>query len=312
MRRSAEARPRRNAAAPRIAIFTDRLDWHVEQLSSALARLGATPVAVRLAACKIDTSRPFGLAIPGFGGAPPDAGIVRAIGDGSLEMITMRLGVLHALSELLVPLVNNARAIERCTDKGMASFLLARAGIATPETFVAQTPAQAKAIARRQCAAGPMVLKPLFGAQGWGLRLILCERGLPGPDEIGGVYYLQKFVAPRGECFEDTRILVSRGRIVAAMRRRSDHWITNVGQGAKPVAVEPSAQECDIALRAAAALGADFAGVDLIAGADGAPLALEVNSMAGWSGLQRVTPFSIADRLAQDVLAALGSARAHG
>jgi glutathione synthase/RimK-type ligase-like ATP-grasp enzyme len=55
-------------------------------------------------------------------------------------------------------------------------------------------------------------------------------------------------------------------------------------------------------LRAANALGAVCAGVDLIADADGAPLVLEVNSMAGWSGLQRVTGFSIAERLAADVL----------
>ena len=31
-------------------------------------------------------------------------------------------------------------------------------------------------------------------------------------------------------------------------------------------------------------------------------MVLEVNSMAGWSGLQRVTGFSIAERLAADVL----------
>jgi glutathione synthase/RimK-type ligase-like ATP-grasp enzyme len=89
------------------------------------------------------------------------------------------------------------------------------------------------------------------------------------------------------------------------MLRRSNHWITNVRQGAKPVAIEPSPQELDIALQAAKALGAFFAGVDLIAEEDGAPLVLEVNSMAGWSGLQSVTSFSIAQRLASDVLAAI-------
>ena len=61
--------------------------------------------------------------------------------------------------------------------------------------------------------------------------------------------------------------------------------------------------------RAAAALGVDFAGVDIINDERGAPLILEVNSMAGWSGLQRVTPFSIADRLAADALAQMTRAR---
>jgi RimK family alpha-L-glutamate ligase len=289
---------------PRVAVFTDKLDWHVEKTLQAFRALGAAPVAVRLSACKIDTARPFGLAIPGFR-APPDLVIVRAIGDGSLEAITMRLGVLHALESLGVPVVNSARAIERCTDKSMATFLLARAGLATPATFAAQSLAQAREIARRECAHGPLVMKPLFGAQGWGLRLIRRESDLPSIEDARGVYYLQRFVPPRGDVFEDTRVLVSRGKIVAAMRRRSPQWITNVRQGAKPVAIEPCARECEVALRAAAALGADVAGVDLIADETGAPMVLEVNSMAGWSGLQRVTPFDIAARLAADAAAAL-------
>lgn len=290
---------------PRVAIFTDKLDWHVDETTLAFDRLGAVAIPVRLAACKIEPSRPSRLIIPGFHSALPDAAVVRAIGDGTLEMITMRLGILHALESLGVPVFNCARAIERCTDKSMASFMLSRAGIATPETFVTQTLAQARAIVRRECRRGPLVLKPLFGAQGWGLRLVRDERNLPKPEEIGGVFYLQRFVAPRQRPYEDKRILISNGNIIGAMLRRSNHWITNVRQGAKPIPVEPTAQEGDLALRSAEALGAFFAGVDLIAQDDGAPLVLEVNSMAGWSGLQSITSFSIAERLARDILAAI-------
>jgi len=291
-----------------VAVFTDKLDWHVIRTLRAFRRQGATPVAVRLSACKIETGRAQGLVIPGFHDLP-DLAIVRAIGDGSLEAITMRLGILHALEALGVPVLNSARAIERCTDKSMASFLLAQAGLPTPQTFAAQTLAQARAIARRECAKGPLVMKPLFGAQGWGLRLIERESDLPSLQDARGVFYLQRFVGPARPPFEDMRILVSGGDIIAAMRRRSSHWITNVRQGAKPVAVDPSAREAEIALAAAAALGVDFAGVDIINDERGAPLILEVNSMAGWSGLQRVTPFSIADRVAADALAQMTRAR---
>ncbi len=301
--------PQGGGKKPRVAVFTDKLDWHVEKTLQAFRSAGATPIAVRLSACKIDTTRASSLAIPGFH-ALPDLAIVRALGDGSLEAITMRLGVLHALEALRVPLVNSARAIERCTDKSMASFLLAQAGVPTPETFAAQTLAQARAIARRECGKGPLVMKPLFGAQGWGLRLIESEGDIPSLDEARGVFYLQRFVGPTRPPFEDMRILVSRGEIVATMRRRSSHWITNVRQGAKPVAVEPTPRECDMALAAVRTLGVDFAGVDLINDENGAPLVLEVNSMAGWSGLQKVTPFSIAERLARDALARLVPARA--
>jgi len=295
----------------RVALFTDKIDWHVEAFARALKRLGAAPVPVRLSACKIDTTRLQGLAIPGFHGKLPELAIVRAIGDGSLEEITMRLGVLHALQALNVRVVNDARAIERCTDKSMASLLLARAGLKTPATFVVQTLAEARAIAARECAKGPLVLKPLFGAQGWGLRLICDPAELPEPHEARFVYYLQRFVGPRPDAqgFEDMRVLVSRGRVVGAMRRRAESWITNVRQGAKPVAATPSVEEERIALAAARALGADCAGVDLIWDETGAPLVLEVNSMAGWSGLQRVTNFSIAERLARDALALIAAAQ---
>jgi tetrahydromethanopterin:alpha-L-glutamate ligase len=293
---------------PRVAVFTDKLDWHVIRTIRALRAQGAKPVAVRLSACRIETGRARGLVIPGFRDLP-DLAIVRAIGDGTLEAITMRLGVLHALEALGVPVVNSARAIERCTDKSMASFLLAQAGLPTPQTFAAQTLAQARAIARRECAKGPLVMKPLFGAQGWGLRLIEREDDAPSLQEARGVFYLQRFVGPARPPFEDMRILVSGGEIIAAMRRRSSHWITNVRQGARPLAVEPTAREAEIAVAAAGALGVDFAGVDVINDARGAPLILEVNSMAGWSGLQRVTPFSIADRIVADALAHMAQAR---
>ncbi|KAF2989716.1 RimK family alpha-L-glutamate ligase [Methylocystis sp. MJC1] len=270
--------------------------------------MGATPVAVRLSACRIDSSRPHGLAIPGFH-ALPDLVVVRAIGDGSLEAITMRLGVLHALEALGVPLVNSARSIERCTDKSMASFLLARACVPAPETFATQSLAQARDIARRECASGVLVMKPLFGAQGWGLRLIEKESDIPSVEEARGVYYLQRFVGPSRPPYEDMRVLVSRGEVVAAMKRRSSHWITNVRQGAKPLVAEPTREERDMALAASEAMGTIVAGVDLITSAQGRPMVLEVNSMPGWSGLQRITPFSIAERLAADALSLLPARR---
>jgi tetrahydromethanopterin:alpha-L-glutamate ligase len=67
---------------------------------------------------------------------------------------------------------------------------------------------------------------------------------------------------------------------------------------------EPEAKE--LAIRAAAAVGADFAGVDLLYGADGHPSVLEVNSMPAWSGLQQVSAVDIATVVAADFADALG------
>ncbi|MGD9541650.1 MAG: RimK family alpha-L-glutamate ligase, partial [Methylocystis sp.] len=56
--------PRGGGGSPRVAVFTDKLDWHVERTLRALRAQGETPVAVRLSACKIETGRAHGLVIP--------------------------------------------------------------------------------------------------------------------------------------------------------------------------------------------------------------------------------------------------------
>jgi tetrahydromethanopterin:alpha-L-glutamate ligase len=149
------------------------------------------------------------------------------------------------------------------------------------------------------------VLKPLFGSQGRGLRLIRTPDDLPEPAAVNGVYYLQRFVGVNRDGFRDFRVLVSRSRVVAAMARHSPSWITNVKQGGRPVAMVAGEEMRDLAVRATAAVGAAFAGVDVLYDGDGRLTVLEVNSMPAWSGLQNVTPFSIARTLARDLLAAM-------
>lgn len=298
-----------NTRAPRIALISDGSDWHARMLAKAFAALGARTRVVDLQTCRIDTSNADGLSLPGLSGLP-DAVFVRTMSGGSFEAVTLRLGMLHALGEIGVPVWNNARAIERCVDKSATSLLLARAGISTPATWATESRDAAAKIV--QCEQGPLVLKPLFGSQGRGLRLIRNAEELPQPAEVAGVYYLQRFVGVERGGFHDFRVLVSQGRVVAAMMRHSSHWITNVKQGAKPVAAVADGAMKDMAIAAAAAVGADFAGVDIILDADGKPSVLEVNSMPAWSGLQRVTPVDIAAVLAGDLIAALAARAPRG
>ena len=133
----------------RIALIVDRTDWHARQLIAAFARHRVRAVPVNLSSCGIATSRPSGVSIAGFGDALPDAVMVRSMAGGSFQAVTLRLGILHALRELGVPVWNDARAIERCVDKSMTSFMLARAGIATPDTWAVESLDAAKAIVAR-------------------------------------------------------------------------------------------------------------------------------------------------------------------
>jgi RimK family alpha-L-glutamate ligase len=293
-----------------VGVVVDRPDWHSRELAKALRALGVSPVAMRLEACAFATRSPTGLALDGFGDRLPDAVLVRTIAGGSFESVTMRLGILHALRELGVMVWNDARAIERCVDKSMTSFLLARSGIPTPETWTVQDLDAARKIVAREAARGPLVLKPLFGSQGRGLRLIRTPDELPPPGDIAGVYYLQRFVGVERDGYHDFRLLVSGGRVVAAMMRHSQDWITNIKRGGRPVTVVANDDTKALAVGAAAAVGADFAGVDILYDRDQRPSVLEVNSMPAWSGLQKVTSADIAGLLAADVVAALdGRAR---
>jgi RimK family alpha-L-glutamate ligase len=289
----------------RIGLAIDDRDWHARTLLRAFAAHNATARPFRLADAAFVTRHPYGLALPGFGDALPDAVLVRSISSGSFEEVTRRLGVLHALRELGVPVWNDARAIERCVDKSTTSFLLGHAGLATPATWAVEGKEAAVAIAAHECEAGPLVLKPLFGSQGRGLRLIAAPSDLPSPETVGGVYYLQRYLPTGTHTFRDHRLFVCAGEVVAAMTRQAETWVTNVRLGAQPLAFTPNPDLVDLAVRAAGCVGAAYAGVDVLVDRDGRPWVLEVNSMPGWKGLQRVAAVSIADRIVTSLLAAL-------
>jgi tetrahydromethanopterin:alpha-L-glutamate ligase len=289
----------------RIGLAIDTEDWHARRLVRALSARRVSVVSFRLSEAAFDTGHPYGVVLPGFDGGLPDAVLVRSISGGSFEEVTRRLGVLHALRELGVPVWNDARAIERCVDKSTTSFFLARAGIATPATWAVEGRAAALAVAERECPVGPLVLKPLFGSQGRGLRMISGGADLPPPEAVGGVYYLQRFVPTGTGTFRDHRLFVCAGSVVAAMTRQAETWVTNVRLGARPLPFSPNTGMMDLAVRAAACVGAAYAGVDLLVDGDGRPWVLEVNSMPGWKGLQRVTAASVAEQIAGALLAAL-------
>jgi RimK family alpha-L-glutamate ligase len=301
---SAERGP---ASGLRIALFLEEEsgDWHVRRLAAAMHQRGASVVISSLPRCALDTAHESGIDSPGFDGELPDGVFVRSISQGTLEQITFRLGILHALRESGVRVWNDARAIERCVDKSATTFLLHKAGIPTPRTRTVETKLPADSYvsdARR-----PLIYKPLFGSQGKGLMRVDGVADLPAPEAADNIYYLQDFVPPSGPDFEDWRVIVTRNRVVAAMTRRAGSWITNVHQGGAPSAHTPSAEMSELASGALLAVGGDYGGVDLIRTPDGRLLVLEVNSNPSWRGLQSVSEIDIAEAIVDDFLAAVGA-----
>lgn len=305
----------------RVALFTDARGWHEARLREAFNANGAECVPVPLHECRLHPSRDVtsGFTIPGFEDALPDAAFVRGINAGSFEQVTFRLTVLHALREAGVIVYNPARAIERTVDKGMTSWLLTQADIPTPPAWTCESHEYATEIVRREVAAGErIVVKPLFGSRGQGLALIDTHDALPAPESVNGAYHLQRFMQPAAHdrsgapMHEDWRVMVVGGRAVAAMRRRSKHWITNRARGAECVGATPTGEPASLAIAAAHAVGANYAGVDLLVGADGRPQVLEVNGVPAFKGLQQSCETDVALALASDLVRVTRAAQSDG
>ena len=286
----------------RIPIFTDEVStqggWHGEQLARAFAHRHVEAVFVSLKDCILNFSgdKP-NIHIPEFSELP-QAAFVRGVAGGTLQQITTRLNVLHMLNRMGVLIHNNAKSIERTVDKAMTSFLLHEAKIATPKTWVCESRLHAHEIIQQN---QQLVIKPLFGSQGQGVRLAEADK-LPLPMDafVDGVFYLQHFIKAK----HDYRVFLVNHQPIAAMRRMGEGWLHNVAQGAQCEAVE-DADVLAIATQASIALDIAYCGVDVIRDENGHLLVLEVNSIPAWRGLQTVTTVNVAQLLVDGLLGQL-------
>ncbi len=294
-----------------IVIFTDEPatqgGWHGIQIAAALALRGFEAVFVSLQDCAIELSDDLSfnqpiIQIPTLKSLPK-AAFVRGIAGGTLQQITTRLNILHTLKMLGVTVYNDGRAIERTVDKTMTSFLLHHAGIATPKTWVCESRQQTHVVIQQNMALNQkLVIKPVFGSQGQGVRQVTESLPLPGDKFVDGVFYLQKLIEAR----HDYRVLVVNNKAVCAMKRTGKTWLHNVAQGAD-CEQTAEADVLAIACQAASVLDIAYCGVDVIRDADGKLYVLEVNSIPAWRGLQSVTDINIAQVLVDDLLSQLCS-----
>jgi RimK family alpha-L-glutamate ligase len=275
----------------RFAILSAGSGWHVRDLQRAAAQLGYEAAAVDFRRVTASLA-PVGGSLDGF-----DAVLVRTMPPGSLEQVVFRMDVLHRLQARGVRVLNPPLAVETCVDKYLASARLEAAGLPVPPTIVCQH-ADA-ALEAFMALGGDVVVKPLFGSEGRGMMRIadadLAWRTFRTLERLQCVLYLQKFIAHPGW---DLRVFVLGGRVLTAMRRWANGgWRTNVAQGGRAERVEVQPEEERLALRAAAAVGAPVAGIDLLPGPGGKWYVLEVNAVPGWRALAPVTGVDVAVEL---------------
>ncbi len=294
--------------------------FHVRSLAAALERLGCRAIPAPIGRLVARIPRPAAggavasaaatLAAADLDLGTLDAVLVRFIPPGSLDQIVYRVDALHLLHDAGIPVVNAPRTIERTVDKHWTSALLAAAGVPTPRTIVVETLEDAHAAFRDL---EDVLVKPLLGSGGRGIVRAddedVADRVFRALLAQSAVLYLQEFV-PHGT--SDLRFLVVGGRVVAAARRRAAGWKTNVAAGAEMHPHRPRPEEEELAVRAAAAVQADYAGVDILEDERAGLLVAEVNGIPGWSALQRTTSIDLAGEIARHVcdrIAAVDAAR---
>jgi RimK family alpha-L-glutamate ligase len=283
-----------------IVILASTTGWHTDELVRAVRARGLVPLLLPWEANAARMGIERGVRNQGHDLRDARGVLARIIPSGSLEQIIFRVDTLHRLEEDGVRVMNTARAIERTVDKAWTSAILDRAGLPTPETVACESADDAFAAFR---AMGDVVVKPLFGSMGLGMSRVSDEdmawRVFRVVETVRGVYYLQRFIQHEGR---DIRAFVVGDRVVGAIERSSPGWRTNFSRGGSVKPFSLPGPWSQLALRAARAVEAEYAGVDLLPAADGTVYVLEVNGIPGWEGLQTATGIDVAATVIDQLL----------
>ncbi len=219
-----------------------------------------------------------------------DALIVRDVGMGmsdSLELISFKFDLIRQF-ERNMRVMNTSVAIQNAANKFFSFMLFRNAHLPVPRTVVTSSLEVAKrAIADSR--SHSVLVKPIFGSQGRGI----IKLNEPGDDAIQallrerGVLYLQEFIPNPGR---DIRVFVVGDEALGAIYRVTPHgaFVSNLSQGGRPRRCELTEELSELAIRATDAVGADFAGVDIIEGIEGYDglYLLEINATPSGRGIK--------------------------
>lgn len=275
-------------------------DWHSRRIASALALYGKVflidPLELN---AQVSQSQ---LIVTGQGTAIDFSAVVLVRGLSPSGDAEAQFSIYRALTWGCYLVVNRIDALLDAQDKFRTSHLLGRAGIPSPRAAMVQSLPIATAILSQW---KQVVAKPLAGSLGEGVeRLVVGRSGierLAARLEQEKALYLQEWVPNAGY---DLRLLVVGGKVAGAVERVAPkgEFRTNMAQGGTARPAKPSAEAERIAREATAALGLDYAGVDLLEGSRGRGLqVIEVNGNPAFDMIYEATGCDVAQQIARHV-----------
>lgn len=214
-------------------------------------------------------------------GAPPWRGLCAGDTVVTRSRSPWALVLLGAAERHGVVSVVAHAAIEAARDKAAAAALLAQADVPAPPTWLA---GDVEALRALPAGAYPLLLKPRYGDNAHGIRLIRRPEDLP-PIGDEAVVVAQRYVDVAGV---DLKLYVA-GSHVWAVRRPSPL----TGSTAPGHLVPVDGELHGLARMCADTFGLMFAGVDVLAAPDG-PLVVDVNDFPNYTGV-REAPAVLAD-----------------
>ncbi len=208
------------------------------------------------------------------------------------------------------PVFNSAEAIGICDDKSLTHQVLMKAGIPMPRTIIAPmtfanigytTHDFLYEIVDRL--GFPVVVKECFGSFGQQVYLVNSLEELTRKvTELGAKPILfQQFIEE--STGRDIRLQVVGGKVIAGMYRYSMNgdFRANLTIGGSMKPHTPTEKEKELALRCCDIIGLDYAGVDLLFGANGEPLVCEVNSNAHFKNIYDCTGVNAAEAILEHI-----------
>ena len=195
--------------------------------------------------------------------------------------------------------LNESVAIARSRDKLRSLQLLSRKGIGLPVSGFAHSPDDIEDLIK-MVGGAPAVIKLLEGTQGIGVVLAETQKAAESVIEafmgLKANILVQEFIKEAGGA--DIRCLVIGEKVVAAMMRRAKEgeFRSNLHRGGTAELIRITPEERSTAVRAAAAMGLNVAGVDILRSNHG-PVIMEVNSSPGLEGIEKSTGKDIASMI---------------